>query len=323
MARRTRSSTLAFPLLVVVVLLVAACGSGSDAASGEQRGGTASVPSSSAGGRGDCPTDPVRVVVSVDQWGDVARSLGGDCAAITTIVTSSTGDPHEFEPTPADIAAFGDAQLVVVNGLGYDEWATKAVDALDRRPVVVDARAVGGRSTGDNPHVWYDPMVVQDVATEVTKQLDALAPAASAYFGERSAAWSTALEPYRTEIDRIAGSARGRTYAATEPVFDDMASALGLRDLTPKGYRKSSANESEPAPADIAAFESLLSDGKVDVLVFNTQTEGSVPDQLRRAAEAADVPVVEVTETVPTGTGFVEWQVAQLRSLAAALGATP
>ncbi|CAB4928042.1 unannotated protein [freshwater metagenome] len=57
------------------------------------------------------------------------------------------------------------------------------------------------------------------------------------------------------------------------------------------------------------------------MLVYNTQTEGSVPEQLRAAAEAADVPVVEVTESVPDGDdSFVEWQLAQLQQLADALG---
>ena len=115
--------------------------------------------------------------------------------------------------------------------------------------------------------------------------------------------------------------ATGRTYAATESVFDDMAAAVGLVDLTPEGYRAAAANESDPAPADVNAFEELLRGGTVDVLIVNTQTEGSLPAQLRSVAEKAGVPVVEVTETVPPGeTSFVAWQVDQLTALRAALG---
>ncbi len=57
------------------------------------------------------------------------------------------------------------------------------------------------------------------------------------------------------------------------------------------------------------------------MLIYNVQTEGSVPQQIRAAAEQAGVPVVEVTETVPPGTdSFVTWQVDQLTALAEALG---
>src|SRR6185503_7871608 len=69
---------------------------------------------------GDCPTAPIPVVVSVDQWGDIVHQLAGDCGAVTTIVSSSSADPHDYEPTPADIAKFSGAKLVVVNGLDYD-----------------------------------------------------------------------------------------------------------------------------------------------------------------------------------------------------------
>jgi zinc/manganese transport system substrate-binding protein len=80
-------------------------------------------------------------------------------------------------------------------------------------------------------------------------------------------------------------------------------------------------NESDPSPADIKAFQTALTGGEIDVLIFNTQTEGSVTDQLRKAAEQAGVPVVEVTETVPPGRdSFVAWQDDQLAALAKALG---
>ena len=57
------------------------------------------------------------------------------------------------------------------------------------------------------------------------------------------------------------------------------------------------------------------------MLIYNPQTEGSIPDQIHAAAEGAGVPVVTVTETVPPGaTTFVGWQDAQLTVLAKALG---
>src|SRR4051794_39770572 len=68
----------------------------------------------------DCPTDPVQVVVTVSQWADIASGLAGRCAEVTTIIEGSV-DPHDYEPTPADNARFLDADLVVMNGLGYDD----------------------------------------------------------------------------------------------------------------------------------------------------------------------------------------------------------
>jgi zinc/manganese transport system substrate-binding protein len=262
----------------------------------------------------------VAVVVSVDQWADMAEELGGACAHVSTVVGGSSGDPHDFEPTPADIKRFSDARVVVLNGAGYDAWAEKAVDSWGRHPLVVDAGQVVGRAEGANPHLWYDPASIDVVAASTTAALREAAPEAAGYFDDRAIAWREALQPYRDEVAGLRALAAGRSYAATEAVFDDMAEALGLADVTPAGYHNAAANESEPAPGDIDALLQALAAGKVDVLIVNSQTEGAVPHQFRRAAEAADVPVVQVTETLaPDADGFVDWQVGQLRALAAVL----
>ncbi|MEH3141539.1 MAG: zinc ABC transporter substrate-binding protein [Mycobacterium kyogaense] len=315
-------------------IALAACGNSNEPAASSTTG-----PASA----GTCPAAPIKVVVSVDQWGDIVSQLGGACATVTTVLAGSSVDPHDYEPAPSDATLFDGAQLVVLNGGHYDEWAAKLAASSDPdAPVInaVDLSAGGDHGGADhagsgeaghdhgadhaedgNPHVWYSPTVVGEVAEAVTAELKKLSPAASAYFDERHTGFTNVMKPYDSEIAAIKAGAAGKSYAATESVFDDMAAALGLENRTPEGYRLASANESEPAPADLDAFLQLLGDRKVDVLIYNTQTEGSVVEQIRAAAEQAGVPVVNVTETVPPNTeSFQTWQVEQLTSLAKALG---
>ena len=272
--------------------------------------------------KGDCPTAPVPVVVSVDQWGDIVRRLAGDCGAVTTIFTSSSADPHDYEPTPAETAEFTGAKLVVVNGLDYDPWADKAVATLDTAPVVVNAGRVVGLKNGDNPHLWYGPEMVYRVADAVTAKLERLRPADAAYFRARHTEWRTSMRPYDAEIATIRAAASGRAYAATEGIFAYMAKAVGLTDRTPPGYASAIANESDPAPGDLHAFEETIAGGRIAVLIDNTQTQGAIPDQIRADARRAGVPVVRVTESVPPRfRTFLAWQLGQLRDLARAVGA--
>jgi len=274
--------------------------------------------------KGDCPVTPVKVTVSVDQWTDMVTSLAGDCAVVQTVVESTATDPHEFEPTPADTAKLTNANLVVVNGLGYDEWATKAADAASPRPAVVDAAEATGRTEGSNPHVWYDPAAQQKVAVAVTAALTKLQPEAATYLQSRSSIWAKDQVPYRQAVDRTSMVAKGRTYAATEPVAEYLADALGMTDVTPKGFAQAAANETEPSPGDVTELLQALRTGKVDVLLVNSQVEGQLNRQLVAAAKAADVAVLTVTETQPPGTtGFVKWQVFQLDELAGALQTAP
>jgi zinc/manganese transport system substrate-binding protein len=285
--------------------------------------GCAAAPESAAPGTagGPCPVEPVAVAVSVDQWGDTVARLGGGCARVTTVVRDSTSDPHDYEPTPADAVVLEGARLVVVNGLGYDAWATAAVEARSPRPSVVEAAAAGGAASGDNPHLWYRPAAVDATARAVTDALGRLEPGARAYFDERATEWRRDLARWTDLVAAVAGRHRGRSYAATEPVADPLAEALGLRAVTPAGYAAAAGNESDPAPGDVTDFLGLLDGHRADVLVVNNQTEGPVPERLRAAAEAAGVPVVEVTETLPPGQdSFVAWQLDQLGRLDEALG---
>ena len=323
----------------MAVLAIVLATVGLVACSGDGTGG----PSLAAGNAADCPGDVVDVVVSVGQWGSIVKELGGDCANVTTIVSSGAADPHDFEPSVADIAAFSDARLVVVNGAGYDTWASNAVANLDDPPVLVNAAEVAGLQApedphaghdttsptehaehgGVDPHLWYEPDIVGLVGGAVSDWLTATSPDAAEYFAQQRAAWEGELTAFENTVAQVRAVAEGHTYAATESVFDRMATAVALTDATPAGYRRAASNESDPAPGDLTAFERALADGSIDVLVYNTQTSGSIPEQLRASAEDAGVPVVEVTESMPEATGsFFAWQQAQLEALSDALAGT-
>ncbi|XCI60779.1 ABC transporter substrate-binding protein [Mycolicibacterium parafortuitum] len=330
MIRSSRKSLTFAGIAASLSLMAAACGGT------ENSGGDGLTPA-----QGDCPVAPLDVVVSVDQWGDIVSQLAGACAEVTTVLAGSSVDPHDFEPAPSDAVAFEGAQLVVVNGGHYDEWATKLAETSAPDAAVVDAVDLAGAHSDDhghegheghegdheghdhsiNPHVWYRPDVVTAVADAVTAKLSELSGDAAGYFSERRAEFAGSMQPYDDAVATIRTGAAGKRYAAVEGVFDDMAAALGLANRTPPGYQAASDNEGEPSPADLDAFLTLLSDRGVDVLIYNVQTEGSVPEQIRAAADQAGIPVVEVTETLPPGAeSFQDWQVGQLDALAEALG---
>lgn len=314
--------TAAWRPLLATVLLITPLGLASCGTHTETAGSSSAKPSSSTSHAvAGCPLGPIDVVVSVDQWGDIVSELGGACATVKTILASSSVDPHDYEPSPADAANFSGAQLVVLNGVGYDSWASKLAATSAANAEVVDAGQVTKTADGANPHLWYSPPAVDAVADAVTAALIKLQPQATDLFNRQHAAFVGALGPYNELLAKIKSAAAGKSYAATEPVFDYQAQALGLVNKTPVGFQNAAANDSDPAPADIAAFTSLLASRQVDVLIYNTQTEGTVPEQIRAAAQQAGVQIVDVTETVPPGQhSFEGWQDAQLHALAKALG---
>jgi len=275
---------------------------------------------------GLCPVQPIDVVVSVDQWGIIVKELAGSCAEVTSIVSGGAVDPHDFEPTPADAAALARADLIVINGSGYDEWAQHAIEARSPQPNVFNVSTLITYTDGtEDPHLWYAPGVVRLTADRLTDALRAAVPGADDYFTARAAEFDASMQEYFSLIGELrtkfeSGQGGADTYAATESVFDSMALTLGMVDVTPDGFARAVANESEPSPGDVAEFMDALADGSVRVLIINSQSTSAMTDRLREQATSKGVAVVEITETIAPGSAsFAEWQVAQLRNLETAL----
>ncbi|OCA93673.1 periplasmic solute binding protein [Actinobaculum suis] len=117
---------------------LAACGNNSS--SNSSAAPAASNSASTAAGEAGKPG----VVASTNVWGAVAQAVAGEYAEVTSIITKPTQDPHDYEATAQDKLAFSDASVVLVNGGGYDEWATKLAASAKSAPTVIDAVALSG-----------------------------------------------------------------------------------------------------------------------------------------------------------------------------------
>jgi len=274
-----------------------------------------SAPHPSAGGK---PS----VVTSTNVWGDVAAQVGGDLVHVTAIIDDPAVDPHSFEPSAHVQLAMAKADLVVVNGGGYDDFATTMLSTLDPRPPVIDAVQVSGRTGTDvNEHVWYDLPTVQAVADAVAARLGRIDPAHATDYTANAAAFTGQVDALVRRVRTLAATVRGQGAAVTEPVPDYLLDALGLVNRTPPQLSSAIEDETDVPPAVMRQMLDLFTGHTVAVLVNNAQTTGPQTTQVRDAARAAGVPVVDVTETLPAGKTYVSWMSANIDALATALGA--
>jgi zinc/manganese transport system substrate-binding protein len=273
-----------------------------------------SVGTAGSGGR----KDVVRVVAAENIWGSLAAQLGGTRAQVTSIIDNPNTDPHDYEPTAADARALATAQLVVVNGVGYDGWTGKLLDAnpVDGRRLLTVGDLVGV-SPGGNPHLWYSPAVVRRVVDAITAAYTQLEPRNGRYFEQQHATvLSTSLNGYFSTIAAIRARYAGTAVGASESVFAPLAQALGLNLLTPASYLAAVSEGGEPAAADKSLIDRQIRTGLVKVYVYNSQN--ATPDVQAQidAARAQGIPVATVTETpTPAGATFEQWQVRQLVGL--------
>ena len=108
---------------------------------------------------------------------------------MTSIIVNPNTDPHSYEPTAQDARTMAGAKLAIVNGIGYDNWAPKLLEAspLSGR-VVLNVGDLLGLKEGDNPHQWYSPTHVLAVVRQIVADYDRLDPADAAYFARHEAA---------------------------------------------------------------------------------------------------------------------------------------
>ena len=266
----------------------------------------------------------LNVVAGENFWGSVATQLGGSRVKVQTVVSDPAADPHDYESTASDARAFATADLVILNGAGYDDWGRKllAAGGNQRRQVLVVAEAIG-KSAGDNPHFWYDPAAVARVADTITARYRALDPADAAYFDQQRAALVAAFKPYDDRVIEIRQRFGGTRIGATENVFAYMATALGLNLVTDPAFMQAVAEGNDPPTRSVASFQDQIAHREIRILVYNVQTATAVTTNLKQLAAAQNIPVVGVSETLqPEGTTFQAWQLTQLVAIEAAL-ATP
>jgi zinc/manganese transport system substrate-binding protein len=288
---------------IVVTIALSGCGS--------------AVQGSAAGSAGR-----LQVVAAENFWGSIAAQLGGARVQVRSIIVNPSTDPHSYEPTAQDARTMAGARLAIVNGVGYDEWASRllAASPLEGR-VVLNVGALLGLHDGANPHRWYFPSNVYAVIGAIVADYDRLDPGGAAYFAQREHVLQTRglarYDALRREIrERYAGTPVGYS----ESIFQGLGENLDLRLLTPYSFAKAIAEGGEVTAQDKRTVDGQAEDRAIKVWVFNSQNVTPDVQRVNELARAAHIPIATVTETLsPAGDSFEQWQVAELEGLARAL----
>lgn len=271
------------------------------------------------GGSGETSGKP-SVVASTNVWADIATTVAGPDADVSAIITDPGADPHSHETSAVESARISDADLVVYNGGHYDEFIEKVLTRRDKPAVEAVALRADDISDDENEHVWYDMETVGLVAERIGAELGALDPEHAAAYADRARALRDRLAAIDAITDGIAAGHPRTPVLQTEPLAHYLLRDADTVDRTPHDYQEAIEQETDPSPASVAAIRDLVAAGQVRVLVYNVQTEDPVSRDLRAAAAAAGIPVVEVTETLPPDLDFVTWQKKNAEALAAAIG---
>ncbi|WP_216915783.1 metal ABC transporter solute-binding protein, Zn/Mn family [Nocardia noduli] len=279
--------------------------------------GVATAATLTACGSGSDDSGKPEVVASTNVWGSIASVIAGSDATVTALITDPAADPHSHETSAVESAKISDADLIVYNGGGYDEFIEKAIEGRGKR--TVDAFESRTDTSDENEHVWYDVTTVATVADRIAAALGEVDADHAAGYTERAADFKARLTGVSAITGKIAAEHPGTPVLQTEPLAHYLLLASGALDRTPAEFQEAIEQETDPAPAAVAATRDLLTGKRVRALVYNVQTQDKITRDLRDIAEKNGVAVVEVSETLPEGVDYIQWQSKNAEALASAL----
>jgi zinc/manganese transport system substrate-binding protein len=172
---------------------------------------------------------------------------------------------------------------------------------------------------GFNEHVWYDLHGVRHIVEEIAHELGELDAANASTYEANAEALSTEIEALETRADELHVTLEGQGAAVTEPVPAYLLAAVGLDNLTPDAFMEAIEEGADVPPTALQATLELFTSNAVVVLAYNSQTASPETERVREASEAAGIPVLDFTETLPDGQTYVSWMEANLDSIANAL----
>jgi zinc/manganese transport system substrate-binding protein len=264
----------------------------------------------------------ISVVAAENFWGSIAAQIAGSHASVTSIIVNPAQDPHSYEPSASDARTLAEANLVIATGIGYDPWVQRLMNANpDPRRKVITVGDLFALKEGDNPHRWYDPPQVEQVAGAMTAELQKLDPRHASYYArQRTKFDTTGLATYHRLIASIKQRYAGTPVGASESIFALQAPSLGLDLVTPPAFMKAIGEGTDVSAQDTLTTQRQINEHQIKIWIYNSQNATPAVQRLNALARAHHIPIAAVTETLtPASDTFEQWQVAQLQRLEQAL----
>jgi zinc/manganese transport system substrate-binding protein len=246
--------------------------------------------------------EPLNVVASFSILGDLVSEVGGDHVTVRTLV-GPNGDAHVYAPTPADARDAAAADLVVVNGLGFEGWLDRLIEASGfSGPAAVASQGVvpltleedeAGHDEdeetaaadehdhgGFDPHAWQSVPNAELYVKNIADALCMADPGDCSDYRSNAAAYTAELDA----IDKMTRSlvaaipADRRKVITTHDAFGYFAHEYGVVFLAPQGV----STESEASAADVASLIEQIREEDVTALFLESMSDPRLMQQIAR-----------------------------------------
>ncbi|NEJ17599.1 metal ABC transporter substrate-binding protein [Rhizobium leguminosarum bv. trifolii] len=232
----------------------------------------------------------LKVVASFTVLADVVKQVGGEHVKVTSLV-GANGDPHEFEPSPADAKNLNAAQVTFVSGEGLEGWMDRLITAsgYKGKPVTV-SEGINTRTMEEDgekitdPHVWNSPVNVKVWVANIEKALSSADPTDAAAFKANAEKYTRTLDELNayahTKFDKLADDRR--KVLTSHDAFGYFGREYNVSFLAPLGL----STESEASAADVAKLIEQIKGEHVKAYFFENSNDPRLVKQVAKATGA-------------------------------------
>lgn len=258
----------------------------------------------------------VRVVTTTTVLADLVNEIGGDRVSVIALVPKG-GDVHTFDPAPSDAGAVSRADLLVINGLGLDDWLidfARNAGAEDGLLIKLADGISPVEYIDGNPHLWMNPDYAVAYADHIARELAQLDPGGQATYETRLLAWTTAVFDMQNWANAqfTPLTPEQRRIVSFHDAFPYFASSFGVEIV---GVVVDAPGQ-DPTPAQMASLIDAIRASGVKVILAEAQFNPALAQTI--AAETGAVVIQDLyTDTLgnpPADSyiGAMRWNVEQI-----------
>ena len=262
----------------------------------------------------------IKVMASFYPLAEFAKQVGGDRVEVVNI-TPAGAEPHDFEPTPKDVAALFSSKVFIFNGTGFDPWAEKLKPDLEQKGVRtidmsehVDLIASEEKHENEenpeeaeelDPHFWLDPVLAQKEVEVIRDALVRVDPSNNSEYTNNAAHYIEQLSILNDKYKNGLASCEIRDAVASHAAFGYLAKRYNINVVSIAGI----SPEEEPSPKRMAEISQLAKQKNIKYIFFETLVSPKLSETIAREIGAETLvfnPLEGLTnEEIGTGENYI------------------
>lgn len=271
-------------------------------------------------------TEPITIAATLGQWGALATQIGGKYVQVSSCITDTTLEPSQFTPTKDQRKSLNNAQILVLNGAGLDDWAQQnassqkntntsnteqSADNTKKQQTTISAAQLIGASTGDNPYLWFSADVRKAVAKALVDELSALDADHASYYQQQLQTYTKSEQQISDAIAALQETTKRTSYITTSNIGQYLLSDMHITNANPDTAQQALENNELLSNDDVNRMQSMLEGHQTQLLVRTTQPADealSYVNMLGGVAGRSDVPILDISPIMPnTYSSLTQW----------------